>query len=102
MAASWLTSLQVIGRGRSSPENRHSLEYPGARDVGHRVVEMDPSGKTIWEAQIAQPMSATRLPNGNTLVTSQQWQAKIYELDHRGQVAKEMAAPLLVQRARRR
>jgi HEAT repeat protein len=73
-----------------------------AQQWQNRVVEVDPTGKKLWEAQIAQPMSATRLPNGNTLVSSQQWPPKVYELDHKGQVVKELTTQQMVQRARRR
>lgn len=35
-----------------------------------KVLEYDTTGKVIWEASIPSPIAATRLPNGNTLITS--------------------------------
>jgi HEAT repeat protein len=34
-----------------------------------RVVEVDSSGKVLWQYPVEQPRWATRMPNGNTLVT---------------------------------
>ena len=49
------------------------------------VVEYDMAGKEVWRANnIAQPMHAYRLPNGNTLVASQNWPNQIYEVDKKG------------------
>jgi hypothetical protein len=42
------------------------VDYSG----GH-VREHDAQGKVVWEAPVSRPISATRLPNGNTLVSSQ-------------------------------
>ncbi len=68
--------------------------------------EYDTTGKVLWEANVGQqlqPMSATRLPNGNTLVSTQQpWPGKVLELDRKGQVVKEMAVQFYTVRARRR
>lgn len=36
----------------------------------NKVVEYDSHGKAIWEVSVEQPVAATRLPNGNTLVTT--------------------------------
>ncbi len=68
----------------------------------NKVTEFDNTGKVVWEANLPQPMSATRLPSGNTLVTVQQWPAKVYELDRKGQVVKETSIPFVATRARRR
>jgi hypothetical protein len=35
-----------------------------------KVIEYDAKGKIVWEAAFEQPIAATRLPNGNTLITS--------------------------------
>ena len=35
-----------------------------------KVVEYDGQGKVVWEVAVERPVSATRLANGNTLVTS--------------------------------
>src|SRR5262249_17697150 len=36
----------------------------------NKVVEYDINGKEVWKVAIEQPVAATRLPNGNTLVTT--------------------------------
>src|SRR5205085_850503 len=36
----------------------------------NRVVEYDADGKVRWEIKVDTPTSATRLPNGQTLVTT--------------------------------
>ena len=36
----------------------------------NKVVEYDANGKELWSVSVDQPIAATRLPNGNTLVTS--------------------------------
>jgi HEAT repeat protein len=69
----------------------------------NKVIEYDPDGKHVWEATVMQPMSATRLPNGHTLVTSQQGPPKIIELDRTGkQVAEMQTNNVYTLRARRR
>lgn len=35
-----------------------------------KVIEYDSKGKIVWEVPFEQPIAATRLPNGNTLITS--------------------------------
>lgn len=48
-----------------------------------RVAEYDDEGNAVWEATVSSPMSATRLPNGNTLVASYDLGKRI-ELDRAG------------------
>ena len=71
----------------------------------NKVVAYDPDGKVLWEAQAIQPTSAFRLPNGNTLVTSQQQpQGRTYELDKTGKLipgGETMVTPTLMRAARR-
>ena len=48
---------------------------PGGRvlvphNAENKVVEYDVNGKAVWQVEIEQPVAATRLPNGNTLVTT--------------------------------
>jgi hypothetical protein len=38
---------------------------------GGAVREYDTTGKVVWESAVARPISAWRLPNGNTLVSTQ-------------------------------
>jgi HEAT repeat protein len=68
----------------------------------NKVTEYDSDGKTVWEANVPQPMSATRLPNGHTFVTSQQWPPKIIELDRTGKQVSEFTTPNYTVRARQR
>ena len=49
----------------------------------NRVIEIDAAGKLLWEWATQTPSSATRLPNGNTLVTSMDGKAVI-EVDRAG------------------
>jgi hypothetical protein len=50
----------------------------------NRVVELDGQGKAVWEGNIDRPITAVRLPNGNTLVTSMNPQKGAVELDRDG------------------
>ncbi len=52
----------------------------------NKVVAYDPEGKVLWESSpVLQPTSAFRLPNGNTLVNSQQFPKGLaVELDKMG------------------
>jgi HEAT repeat protein len=54
----------------------------------NKVTEYDGNGKEVWSASIQQPVSAKRLPNGNTLVTSLN-PPKVVELDRAGKVVWE-------------
>jgi HEAT repeat protein len=68
----------------------------------NKVTEYDDEGKVVWESSLPQPLSACRLPNGHTLVSTQQSPAKIVELDRTGKQVGEMTVPPFVQRATRR
>src|SRR6185437_6900516 len=50
----------------------------------NRVYEYDNEGKTVWEAGSMQPLAVCRLRNGNTLISPQQWPAKVQEVDPAG------------------
>jgi PQQ-like domain len=49
-----------------------------------KVVEYDSQGKVVWEVAVAKPVSALRLPNGNTLVTSMDGSIGAVEFDRAG------------------
>ncbi len=49
-----------------------------------KVVEYDSEGKVVWEVTVERPVSATRLPNGNTLVTSMNAAVGAVEFDRAG------------------
>lgn len=60
--------------------NRHVL-VPLYRDG--KVAEFDLDGKMVWQVATPNPVSASRLPNGNTLVVS--ITQRIIEIDRQGQ-----------------
>jgi HEAT repeat protein len=64
----------------------------------NKVVEFDADGKTVWEANVTQPMAVSRLPNGNTLVSLQQWPTKVVELDRTGKQVAETPSNVYVYR----
>ena len=56
------------------------------------ITEYDPDGKIVWQAKANANTSATRLPNGHTLVASNPGQ-NVVELDSAGRVVWEYRAP---------
>ncbi len=68
----------------------------------NKVVEYDARGKAVWEAAIDQPVAATRLPNGNTLVTTMLPHRGAVEFDARGQEVWSYRTNTRVTRALRR
>jgi PQQ-like domain len=62
------------------------------------VVEYDPDGKQVWQASVANPVRATRLANGNTLVAS--LTGGVTELDKMGQIVWQYQPPAGYQAAR--
>ncbi len=56
--------------GWASVERLTSTNYLVALYSANRVVEVNPSGKVVWELSVRNPGHATRLRNGNTLVAS--------------------------------
>lgn len=79
------------------PGNR--ILIPAWRD--NRIVEYDLEGKELWSAAMLQPISATRLSNGNTLVVSMA-QQRVVELNPQGQQVWEYRTDGRPWRARRR
>jgi HEAT repeat protein len=68
----------------------------------NRVIEYNAEGKEVWSGTAPQPMHATRLPSGNTLIASQNWPYKTYELDKKGKQVAEVLTNTYVFRVRRR
>lgn len=68
----------------------------------NKVTEYNADGKIVWEAQAQQPYAATRLANGNTLVSCQQWPPRMVELDRTGKQVGEVALGGYTVRLRRR
>ena len=78
---------------------------PGGRVLlaaysSNKVLEYDAAGHVAWEVSVNRPISALRLPNGQTLVTSQG--NVILELDRAGKVVKETKMAGHPTRARKR
>jgi hypothetical protein len=65
-----------------------------------RVIEIDLSGRVVWEAAVTLPMAVSRLPNGHTLVCSHN-QQKVIELDRAGKVVWEYTSSVRPWRVRR-
>ncbi len=68
----------------------------------NKVVEYNAAGKTIWEVNVEQPVAATRLPNGNTLVTTMLPQRGAVEFDPQGREQWSYRSTTRVTRAVRR
>jgi HEAT repeat protein len=72
-----------------------------------KVVEYDLDGNVVWELEVKQPVSAVRLPNGNTLVTTMELPGKAREFNRNGvevwsyQVPKEVGVTKLTRALRR-
>jgi hypothetical protein len=67
-----------------------------------KVVEYDGRGKIIWEVPFAQPIAATRLPNGNTIITSMDPAVGAVEVDRVGNEVWSYRGETRVTRAIRR
>jgi outer membrane protein assembly factor BamB len=72
---------------------RHARLTPaGTILVAHmdnkKVVEYDANGKEVWSYAIESPWSASRLPNGNTLITTNK--KLVVEVDPKGQTVWEL------------
>jgi HEAT repeat protein len=66
-----------------------------------KVVEIDGSGKVVWDVAVQAPTSAQRLPNGNTLVSSIATR-RIVEIDPLGKTVAEQSIEGRPWRVRRR
>jgi hypothetical protein len=69
--------------------NGHLLVTTAVFKVG-KVLEVDAAGKTVWEAKVPRATSATRLANGNTLVTSMV-NRRLVQVDAAGKVVWQKA-----------
>ncbi len=68
----------------------------------NKVIEYDATGKQVWELNVEQPVAATRLPNGNTLVTTMLPQRGAVEFDRQGHEIWSYRSTTRVTRAVRR
>src|SRR5206468_12464622 len=67
-------------------------------DLG-RVIEVDATGKIVWEAKVGGACGVARLPGGTTLVAANQ---RVVELDRQGKVIWEKKAEGYARRVHRR
>jgi HEAT repeat protein len=72
-----------------------------AQFFNNRLAEYNAERKLLWEAAFASPNSACRLPNGHTLVASQNNQ-RVFEIDRGGKVVAELRTEARPVRVRRR
>jgi HEAT repeat protein len=91
--------LQVPGYGNEILPNGHVLI---AVTWNNKVMEYDAEGKVVWEATATQPQSVSRLPNGNTLVASQEWPSRLVEIDRQGKSVSTTSVQTFLQRAFKR
>jgi hypothetical protein len=68
----------------------------------NKLLELDAEGQMVGDLNVAQPVTASRLVNGHTLVVSQQQPMKILELDRTGRIVWESRENLHPTRVRRR
>src|SRR5262249_37744705 len=71
---------------------------------GKKIVEYDMDGKVVWEAPVPmpEPISAWRISNGNTLVTSMLEDQPAVEVDRNGKVVWQYKTDTRVTRVYRR
>lgn len=104
--------VRLDARGKELKSFNVTLNYSGGRVCvlpdghvlvpetnNHRVVELDPNGRVVWEAATDSPVAAVRLPTGNTLVTSMTPQRGAAELDRAGKDVWQYRAETRVTRA---
>jgi hypothetical protein len=68
----------------------------------NKVLEYNAEGKVVWETTAMQPITASRLPNGHTLIVPQQFPARVVEVDRQGRQVAELPTPTPPARVRRR
>jgi outer membrane protein assembly factor BamB len=68
----------------------------------NKVVEYDSQGKAVWEVPFPQPVAATRVSNGNTIITSMDPDIGAVEVDRMGAEVWSYRSTARVTRAIRR
>jgi HEAT repeat protein len=105
-----IVEMDVAGnRIRSVPIPRESMwvglvDLPGdryllANSSSGQVIEVDRTGKIVWEARVPGACGVDRLPNGNTLVATSQ---RVVELDRAAKTVWEKRSGGYVRRVHRR
>lgn len=84
-------NIEVLSGGR--------ILVPAYRE--NRIIEYNWEGKELWSAHVNQPISATRLPGGNTLVVSL-GQLRVVEIDRHGKEVSTLSVEGRPWRARKR
>jgi hypothetical protein len=92
-------ALPIKG-GWSGIEGVPGNRYLVVNNTPGKVLEVDRSGKTVWEYAAPGACYASRLPNGNTLVVNNQ--AGLLEVDRRGKTVWSLAISTSLWRAHRR
>ncbi len=67
----------------ASAEQSAPARYLAALGSSRRVVEVDETGKIVWEVELPNAVFATRLPSGNTLVCCFE-ECQVVEVDREG------------------
>jgi hypothetical protein len=68
----------------------------------NKVIEYDSRGKIVWEVPFPQPIAATRVSNGNTIITSMDAAVGAVEVDRAGAEVWSYRSAARVTRAIRR
>jgi hypothetical protein len=89
-----------IKDGWSGIEGVPGNRYLVVNHTAGKVLEVDRSGKTVWEHTVAGVCYASRLPNGNTLVVNNQ--SGLVEVDRSGKTVWSLAVSTSLWRAHRR
>jgi hypothetical protein len=78
--SSFLIETSGLSGGRIDVLPNGHVLVPGE----NKVIEYDTQGEIVWEMAAPEPVAATRLPNGNTLVTTFSPQTGAIEFDRHG------------------
>jgi hypothetical protein len=89
-----------ISGGWSGIEGLPGSRYLVVNNNQGKVLEVDRTGKILWEYQMPGACYASRLPNGNTLVVSNR--SGLLEVDHGGKTVWSRTVATALWRAHRR
>lgn len=93
-----LTTRLFGGRIHALPNGRVLVP----QNFENQVVEYDGQGKVVWQTDFEKPVAATRLPNGNTLITSMDPNVGAVEVTRTGERVWSFKSTSRVTRALRR
>lgn len=95
-----IRTLHVGSQGASSVEALTGGRFLVAHSSHGTVVEYDPEGKSLWTHALPGAFHATRLPNGNTLISTAQ--GRVIEVNREGKTAWEQSTGSGASRVHRR